>query len=141
MKPIQLNSDLVGPETDEFDRIEDASGRVSDILEETFDSPHCKVHWSWGDSTAWRIILGVPTENDLKGLVSSGADAALATRLAKIIGQVVELNDGFQLFLELDSDERVKASEGWFFRLKSEPMPGREKLFVWNGERLESSVR
>ena len=134
MSKVQLNLDIVGPDNDEFDRAEEAASLVNDILEETFESPQRRVHWSWGDSNSWRIILGVPTEADVAGLASSEADAALASRLVQIIGTVVELNEGFRLFLELDSDERVKAHEGWFFRLKSKP--SREHIFVWSGEKL-----
>jgi hypothetical protein len=131
---VQLNLDIVGPDNDEFDRAEEAASRVNDMLEETFEAPERRVHWSWGDSNSWRVILGVPTEADLTGLVSSEADAALATRLVQIIGTVVELNEDFRLFLELDSNERVNANEGWFLRLKSDP--GREQIFVWNREKL-----
>ena len=134
MSKFQLNLDIVGPENDEFDRAEEAAGLVSDLLEESFEAPHRRIHWSWGDSNSWRIILGVPTEQDLTGIVSSEADAALANRLVQIIGSVIALNEGFSLFLELDSDERVNANEGWFFRIKSEP--SREQVFVWSEGKL-----
>lgn len=136
MTKAQLNSDLIGPESDEYDRIEAASRIVSEKLEHATQERGFRLWWSWGDSNGWRVIIGISTEDELTALLASHLDlAAFAHELIELIGSVVELDTSFKLYLELDSDERVDANEGWFFRVKSEPWPGRERLFIQNGKR------
>ncbi|HET8749983.1 MAG TPA: hypothetical protein VFM42_04500, partial [Sphingomicrobium sp.] len=70
------------------------------------------VHWSWGDSTSWLIILGVPSEADVAGLISSEAVAALASQLVQIIGSVVALND--QRMLEGIREDAMDSMRHYF---------------------------
>jgi hypothetical protein len=136
---VKLDTELVGPETDEFNRIERAAAIVSDRVGTLVERRWLKLHWSWGDSNAWRVIIAIPTETQFSEFVASQSLADLAAEIVGVIGEVVELNDGFKFYLELDSDERVRSHEGWFFRLKSDPKPGREFVFAWNGENLVSA--
>jgi hypothetical protein len=130
MSKAQLNSDIIGPENDEYDRIEAASNIIGEKIGKLASDHGYKLWWSWGDSNAWRVIVGIPTETEFAQLTSTGADTELARKIVSLIGSTVELNEGFKLYMELDTDERVNANEGWFFRIKSEP--SREQVFVWS---------
>lgn len=137
MTKAQLNSDLISPGSGEWDRIEAANHVVSEKLENATQERGFRLRWSSGDSNTWRVIIGIPTEEELTALLVSHADlAAFAHELIELIGSVVTLATGFKLYMEFDSDERVDANEGWFFRVKSQPRPSRERLFIRNGKRL-----
>jgi len=133
---VTLDSDMIGPETDEWDRIEAANGVLSDELTKAVANHGLRLHWSYGDSKDWRVIVGMPSEDQLAQFISTDANAGLARELINLIGRTVELKNGFKFYMELDSDERVNADEGWFFRIKGDPQPGREFVFNSKGESL-----
>lgn len=56
---------------------------------------------------------------------------ALANRIVPIIARTVQLAEGFRLTIDIDSDERVNANEGWFFRLRGEGPEGQGFAFEW----------
>ncbi len=134
MKPY-LNLDLVGPDNDEWDRIEAANAVLIEVLETAVAEHGYRLWWSSGDSFSWRLIIGIPSEEDLRNFINSGAKDA-AVSWVGLIANVVRLDPAFKLYIEVDSDERVNAEEGWFFRVKSDPQPDRELIFVWNGSSL-----
>lgn len=137
MTKAQLNVDIIGPGNDEYDRIEAASNVVGKKLSQAVEDRGYRLWWSWGDSRSWRVIIGIPTEKGLAGLLASAAQLnGFARELIDLIGSVVALETDFKLYVELDSDERVDANEGWFFRVKSEALPGRERHFIRNDKRL-----
>jgi hypothetical protein len=133
---LLLDSDLIGPENDIYERIEIASGEISKPASRIVGRFNGKLHWSWGDSKGWRLIIGFATEAELARLISSPAANKLAAEIIEVLGDALVLDPKFKLYIELDSDERVNANEGWFFRMKSDPQPGRELTFNNSGERL-----
>jgi len=52
----------------------------------------------------------------------------------------VQLADGFCLTIDIDSDERVKAAEGWFFRLRGDGPAGQSFSFNWRDGRAVPAV-
>lgn len=132
---VRLDSDLIGLGTPECARIVAATDLVSEKLTRVVRRRGCELHWSWGDSRSWRVILAILTEAELSMIVSGDALAGLGGEVTRTIKTVVDLDEAFELYLELDSDERVNASEGWFLRLKSDPQPGRGFTFDGSGQR------
>jgi len=135
---VLLNADLIGPATDEYERIEAASSVVSEKITKVVAQRHLRLWWSYGDSDGWRVIIGIPTESQFAEFTTHDLDS-FATELSGLIGSVVEFTEKFQLYVELDTDERVEANEGWFFRIKSDPQPRREFVFDQSGKRLSQS--
>jgi hypothetical protein len=137
MTEAKLDVDVIGLGNEEFDRIEAASAVVSEKLSRAVENRGYRLWWSSGDSNSWRVIIGIPTEDELAGLLSNKADLDLfAHELMDLIGSVVALKTVFKLYLEVDSNERVDAHEGWFFRVKSVPPRSRERHFIRNDKRF-----
>lgn len=133
---VHLDSDIIGPDTDEYQKIEAASALVSEKITKAAVEHGCKLYWSYGDSRAWRVIIAITTEAELKKFALGAANVNFARWLIQLIGSVVDLDEDFKLYMEIDSDERVNAAEGWFFRIKSDPQPGRELMFELKGNSL-----
>jgi hypothetical protein len=137
MVKAQLNSKFIASGSGEYDRIEAASNVVSEKLTQATEDRGYRLWWSWGDSRSWRVIIGIPTEEGVADLLGNRSRLnGFAHELIDMIGSVVALEADFKLYLELDSDERVDANEGWFFRIKSEPRPSRERQFIRNDKRF-----
>jgi len=130
-----LDSELIGPQTDAYQAIEAASALVSKKLDRVIQRYNYKPRWSHGDSKGWRVIVSMSTEAELKRAIIGKTLRNLASEIAQTINTAVVLDDAFTLYVELDSDERVNRSEGWFFRLKSDPQKGREFVFDASGHR------
>ncbi len=137
--PVHLDSDLIGPKTGEYQRIEAASALVSEKLTSAIQQRGFKLYWSYGDSSAWRAIVAIPTESALARFVSTAQFPDFAREVVDLIASTVQLERDFKLYIELDSDERVNAAEGWFFRIKSDPKPDREFLFDSKGQRISNA--
>jgi hypothetical protein len=134
-----LDSELIGPRTGEYQRIEAASELVSEKVSEVAQVRGFKLYWSYGDSNGWRVIVAIPTESELTQSISNGAYADFALELIEIVRSVVALDDGFKFYMELDSEERVNAAEGWCFRVHGNAEPGREFVFDVRGNRVSNA--
>ena len=136
---VHLDSELIGHETDEYQRIEAASELVSEKVTKAAQHRGLKLYWSYGDSNGWRIIIAIPTESELTQFISNGAYAEFALEIIEIVRSLVALDDGFKFYMELDSEERVNGAEGWCLRVHGNAEPGREFVFDVKGNRLSNA--
>ena len=134
MTKLHLNSDLIRAGDGQYERCERANSVVTNEVDRALAKHGLRLWWSCGDSKSWRVIIGTPSEAELTAFTSIDADAATAREITNLIGKTFELNDGFKMYMELDSDERVNSSGGWLDRIRSEP--SREQIFVWDGKAL-----
>lgn len=135
---VHLDSSRIGPTTSEYQKIEAANAIIFEKVSEAAEAQAFRLRWSYGNSSHWRVILSVGSEEELMGCIAEQRYAGFARKVVGLIEEVVQLAPSFKLYTELDSDERVTAAEGWFFRLKADPQPGREFVFELNiGELIE----
>lgn len=128
-KPLLLDQNAVGPGSGEYQRISAATSVVWHRISADLVPEGLKAAWCYGDSHTWGFIIAVPSERQRRELMDADRLAALAGRLIGVVGQTVVLADDFTLRLEIDSDERVRAAEGWQFRLRGDGRP--EAVSVW----------
>lgn len=122
-KPLLLDRNAVSPGSGEYQRISAATSVVWRRVSADLAPEGLKAAWCYGDSHTWGFIIAVPSEQSRRELMGAEHLSALARRLIDLLAQTVVLADDFTLRLEIDSDERVNAAEGWQFRLRGDGPP------------------
>lgn len=130
---VHLDSSRIGPTTSEYQKIEAANAIIFEKVSEAAEAQAFRLRWSYGNSSCWRVILSVGSEEELKGCVAERRYASFAGKLVGLLEELVQLDPAFKLHTEIDSDERVTAAEGWFFRLRADAQSGREFVFELDG--------
>ena len=128
--PPRLDISLVGPENDEYERIEAASRALFPVISKIASEVGGQLHWSYGDSNAWRVIVGLKTEMAVQSFLEGSVSRNFVTNLVSALERSIALDPDFRLFVEIDSDERVNAEEGWFMRIKSDETAERTIVFA-----------
>lgn len=127
--PALLDRGKVGPDTHEYERMSAARAVVWQRAQQDLASDGLGVPWCYGDSHNWMFVISVSTEQEWRAALGGDRLAALAGRLVRTLMRTVLLADDFTLRLEIDSDERVNAAEGWQFRLRGDSRP--EAVSIW----------
>lgn len=130
--PIQVDRSRIGLKSDEYARISAASNVVSRRITGLVEPRSLRNCWCYGDSSYWSLVLSLPTETDFDAFMRSDQLDCLAADLLSAISESVIPSEGFTLTIDIDTDERVKAAEGWFLRLRGAGQPGCS--FAWQLE-------
>ncbi len=137
---VALDRQLIGADSDEYARVSAAASVVSQRISADLAASGLQCWFCSGDSRNWGLVVGARDERQARELMSEDRRIALANRLLPIIARTVQLADGFCLTIDIDSDERVKAAEGWFFRLRGDGPAGQSFSFNWRDGRAVPAV-
>lgn len=136
-RPLWLDRNLVSPRSGEYERISAATSVIWRKVSTHLAAEGWNAAWCYGDSHTWGFIIAVPTERHWRDLVGGDGLEALASRLIDLAADTIILADDFTLRLEIDSDERVQAAEGWQFRLRGDGRPEAESVWRVRGGSVE----
>ena len=137
---IALDRQHIGPESHEYTRVSAAASVVSQRISADLAASGLRCHFCYGDSHGWGLVVGARDERQARELMGEDHRIALANCLLPIIVRTVQLADDFSLTIDIDSDERVKAAEGWFFRLRGDGPTGQSFSFNWRDGRAIPAV-